>query len=212
MMDNFQLYKTSPLLGGQMKIDMVIEDRGGELFVDDFHLTPISPNIPYNKYSKDVLANYTHQSNMRDFYKEIESYFYEDCVDPELLHEWPLSTKRKNYDDTFFAGCKRAQYNIYNKQFEFLVPLWLENVNKSIEFIINIYGSQKTLISSKTVSISKNGEDKFDRYMYDYFKYIGIDSGSDEVMKVDLRNNHAYIHETFLVIFQNLYSILQWLP
>ena len=53
-MDNFQLYRTNLLLGGQMKWDLVVGNTNSELFVSDFHLTPISNNIPFAFKSEET--------------------------------------------------------------------------------------------------------------------------------------------------------------
>ena len=57
---NYQLYNTNILLGGQMKWDLVVGSNNDSLMVEDFHITPINDNIPYDKKSEDYLLNYSH--------------------------------------------------------------------------------------------------------------------------------------------------------
>lgn len=204
-MDNFHLYKTSPLLGGQLKWDLVLENAGGGLYVKDFHLTPISTRVPYNRYSYDNLINYPHQENIKRFYKEIESSFYQDYIDPQLVHDWPIVVNEneqiKPYDDTFFMGCKRGSYQLYGKEFEFLIPLWLENVNSSIAFTININNKNGKHIASQTLELNLNSvgnsfHDKFCKYLKDYFEYINIYDIKDtttDVINIDLAKKTAYV-------------------
>ena len=186
-MENFQLYSTNILLGGNMKYDLILDSNGS---VSDFHITPISDKLPYNKYSDDDLMNFPHYENIRKYYGEIQGQFYKEYIDPQLSHDWPIDDGVKVYDDTFIMGCKRAQYNIYKKQFEFFCPLWLEKINDSIEFIIGVYSESDQFISSKTIKIT--GE--FQDYIENYIKYIGLDKGDDNIMFVDFANKHAVIN------------------
>ena len=57
-MQNYQLYNTNILLGGQQKWDIVLESDGG-LYIKDFHITPVSDNIPYNRKVNENLMNYS---------------------------------------------------------------------------------------------------------------------------------------------------------
>jgi hypothetical protein len=79
-MNNYQLYHTNILLGGQMKWDLILDLSNNDLVVSDFHLTPISNNVPYNKYSKDQLLNYKHEENVSRFYKKISGHFYKEMI------------------------------------------------------------------------------------------------------------------------------------
>ena len=151
-MENLQLYSTNILLGGNMKYDLVIENKYNELVVNNFHITPISEKLPYNVNLDDIL-NYDHQNNISSYYKSIQGYFYEDFVDSQLKSYWPIVTDNaKVYDDTFYMGCKRSPYDKYKKQFEFLVPLWLEKVDRNIKLKLEIYAGL-TLVGSKYINI-----------------------------------------------------------
>ena len=142
-MKNYQLYKTNVLLSGQMKWDIVIGNSNGTLYVKDFHITPVSNYVPYNKYSDDNIINYEHRYNIKDFYQKISGYFYETPVNHYLNGDWPIIADSKHsipFDNTYLSGCSRMEYKIYNKQFEYLCPLWLEKIsnNESISFRINL--------------------------------------------------------------------------
>ena len=54
-MNNYQLYRTNVLLGGQMKWDLIIDSSQNTLYVSDFHLSPISNNTPYTYKSDEYL-------------------------------------------------------------------------------------------------------------------------------------------------------------
>lgn len=70
-MDNFQLYRTNVLLGGQLKWDLVLDSIGSNLIVKDFHLSPICGDVPYNRYSQETLINYPHQENIKKYYNSV---------------------------------------------------------------------------------------------------------------------------------------------
>ena len=67
-MENFQLFRTNILLGGQMKWDLILDSQEDVLIVSDFHLSPISLSSPYNRYSDESLLNYSHSDNIKKFY------------------------------------------------------------------------------------------------------------------------------------------------
>ena len=91
-MQNYQLYRSNVLLGGQMKYDLIVDSNGQDLIVSDFHITPISKSVNFNKYSKDSLLNYSHKENISRFYKTISGSFFNDCADPLLTGLHPLVT------------------------------------------------------------------------------------------------------------------------
>ena len=197
-MQNYQLYSTNINLGGQMKWDLILESEG-ELFIKDFHLTPISNAVPYNKYLDDYLLNYTHQENIRSFYKKIEGYFYNTCISPELKHNWPIISDKlvKTYDDTYIMGCRRCKdFNIYKKQFEFLCPIWVEKLTGDLKFNISIYTLDNKHISSKCLVFNKKNidyHDKFINYFKNYISLCELDTGNDDVINIDLSDQKAVI-------------------
>mgnify|MGYP003291653922 CR=1 FL=1 len=83
-MENFQLYRTNILLGGQMKLDLILDPVGDKLSVTDMHLSPISPHAPYPKYSDENLLNYKHQDNIKMFYKNTEGTFFDSCINQNI--------------------------------------------------------------------------------------------------------------------------------
>lgn len=191
-MTNCQLYHTNVYLGGQMKYDLVLSPHGSDLIVSDFHITPISPFIPFNKYEKENLLNYTHQENIKKFYKQISGSFHEQNINPILESLYPIQSdyNGKLYDDTYEMGCRRMSYKLYNRQFEFLCPLWIEGLseNQYLNFEFEVYLNEKdeTPISTKNVILKKysncNYHNKFVDYLNNYMTYIGIkkEEESDE--------------------------------
>lgn len=195
-MNNYQLYSTNVLLGGQMKWDIVLESDG-DLFIKDFHITPINDNVPYNKYTEDNLLNYNHQENLKSYYKKIEGYFYNIYTSPDFNHDWPIISDHyiKNYDDTYIMGCKRSKENkLYNKQFEFLCPVWIEKLTSPLHFTIKINSKNKVQIAKKTLSLdlkSKKFNDSFVNYFNNYIKYLNLDQGDGDVININLDRKTA---------------------
>ena len=180
-MANYQLYRSNVYLGGQMKYDIVLGKEGNKLIVKDFHITPISSKSPNNKYAKDYLLNYKHHENIAKFYKKNSGSFYNDFVNPSLTNPWPLKKNddperdsKLNTDSTYEMGCRRMQYyQLYNKQFEFFCPIWLENLktNERLRFKINVYNNDEMsyLIDSINIDLESHGKndfhDKFCKYL-----------------------------------------------
>lgn len=139
---NYQLYRTNIKLSGQMKWDIVLKSGGNDkLLIDDFHLTPVSDNVPYNRYVQENLMNYSHLENIKSYYHQIEGSFYESYPDPILASNEPLivdddydskiSKIKDQHDDTLECGLKRMSYSIYGNQFSYFCPIWISNYNSS---------------------------------------------------------------------------------
>ena len=65
-MENYQLYRTNVLLGGQMQYDLILNHED----ITDFHISPISDKVAYNHHIVDNLLNNSHQENIKEFYKK----------------------------------------------------------------------------------------------------------------------------------------------
>lgn len=204
-MKNYQLYKTNVLLSGQLKWDVIIGNNKGTLYVKDFHITPVSNYVPYNKYSDDDIINYEHRYNIKDFYQKISGYFYETPVNHYLNGDWPIIADSKHsipFDNTYLSGCSRMEYKIYNKQFEYLCPVWLEKINNNehISFKIDLK-SNKYKLSSKILYLNIINEsgfefhNKFVNYLNNYLKYTKIlsETGCDDIININLDKKEAYL-------------------
>lgn len=189
-MENYQLFRTNILLSGQLKWDLILDSDDEELIVKDFHLSPISPSAPQNKYVEENLLNYSHQENLKQFYKKTEGTFFDNCLDPRLKHDWVVLGDDKTiiYEDTYEAGAKNATYSLYNKPIEIFCPIWLEHVTENILFVIDICNKSGKKMVSKSVNPMKG---KFGQYLYDYIKFLGLTKGVEDVLDIDLKNKTA---------------------
>lgn len=201
-MNNFQLYRTNLQLGGQMKWDIIVNSAASKLYVSDFHLSPISNNIPYTYKSDENLLNYNHQDNVKTFYKTIEGYFYNEGLNSEFAHNWPLICKENDvlnsYSNIYDMGCRRSKnYKLYKKQFEFFCPVWIEHLYDDIKFKINIKPVDIDIIlASNSLVISKNEiteHNKFVNYFNDYVNACGLINGCDDLINVRFSDNTCMI-------------------
>ena len=193
-------------------MDVILNGVNSSLYVADFHLSPISSNIPYTYKSNETLLNNSHQDNVKAFYKTIQGHFYNEGLDPEFNHNWPIITNDINqpniYSNMYDMGCKRAKhYNIYNKQLEFFCPIWIEKLNKDseIEFKLTFKGindegkTNNATVASKVFSIKFDeitdmpAHDAFTRYMYNYINDAGLFVGSEDVFNISFKDNNAII-------------------
>lgn len=196
-MQNYQLYRSNVLLGGQMKYDLIVDSNGQDLIVSDFHITPISKSVNFNKYSKDSLLNYSHKENISRFYKTISGSFFNDCADPLLTGLHPLVTDNVMdlHNGEFEMGCRRMSYQLYGKQFGFFCPLWIEHLTEEeyLNFQFEIYSNIKssTPIVTKNLILKptdKSYHNKFVDYLREYVEYIGIKNGIEDVINIDVKN------------------------
>ena len=204
-MNNFQLYRTNVLLGGQMKMDLIVDSHKSELVVSDFHLRPISNNIIYSKQFANNLLNNLHQDNVKLFYKSIQSNFYKSGLDSKYNDTYPVLCNEDEiidaYSNIYDMGCKRIEsYKLYDKQFEFFCPLWLEKIDGDIEFKISIKPviNKNLVLASKSLNISKDKLDvlthnKFVKYFESYINDANLKNGDDTLINIEFAKNNFSI-------------------
>lgn len=193
-MDNFQLYRTNILLGGQIKWDIVIDSADNELYVSDFHLSPISDNIAYTYKSDENLISNKHQDNVKAYYNVIKGSFYNEGLDSVFNHNWPIIAKEADvvnaYSNTYDMGCRRSKhYDRYHKQFEFLCPLWLEHLNGTLKFVLSIKGSNgDTVFASNALTLDMKSlqyHNKFVKYFNSYIADAKTNAGNDNLLNIN---------------------------
>lgn len=210
-MVNYQLYHTNIALAGQLKWDIVIENTTNGLIVTNFGLSPISRNITYNPKPVNDLLNYSHTDNLIQYYKEMSSKFWDNGEDPYLKGPWPVITDTPK--DTHYGcielGCRRDRYSTYEKQFEFLVPCWLEKLGKNemgeqavLQFTLYLC-SKNQVIAAKTLELEHKAgceiHNRFVDYFLEYADKIGINGeGNDKVMHINLARHKAFVMGTDL--------------
>lgn len=190
-MNNYQLYRTNVLLGGQMKYDLILsqnDNNNHNIDIKDIHITPISNNAPYNKYIDDDVLNYNHIENIKTFYKKTSGSFYKTFINPALNNLYPLPDEYKEIKETTYEmGCRRKSNQLYDKQFEFLCPVWLEQISNfedlSFEIQIKTKPTSQNIITKKIVF-----KDKLAKYFDDYTKLLRLDDGYDWVFNINKQN------------------------
>ena len=199
-MENFQLYRTNILMGGQMKWDLILDNTNKGMIVSDLHLTPVSGNIPYTYSSDELLLNNSHEDNVKAYYRNMEGAFYSDGMSPEFNHNWPVivpaGTRAYTYNSIYDMGCRRMKYyDLYGKQFEFFCPIWLEHLTGDLSFRFSVCDvTGMNIISQRVLTLKRDGVlDGFNKYFMDYVSRCGILDGTDDVMMIDVVNNMAYM-------------------
>lgn len=204
-MNNYQLYRTNLLLGGQMKMDLIIgHDPFNQLYVSNFHLSPISDNMPYTNKPDEYIIKNTHQDNIKTYYFENKGNFYNEFLDTKYLHNWPVICNKNEvidcYSNIYDMGCKRTKYySKYNKQFEFFCPVWLEHVYDDIKFKIDVKNKKtgttiySNYLSLSTKNINNEFHTKFVSYINDYINDTGLKKGNDDIININFKNNKATI-------------------
>lgn len=203
-MENYQLYRTNVKLGGQMKMDLILTSSSSDLFISDYHITPISKNIPFRKFTNENLLNYDHRRNISVFYNQIKKYFYDECLDKKFLSPWPIivdneENVKDSHDNTYEMGCRRMNQKLYGKQFEFLCPIWIEHIkpNEYLGVKISIRSESGHELSSKIVpfklTYTNSFHDKFINYFNEYLEYVGIMGtvGNDDVISIRFNDNKS---------------------
>lgn len=201
-MNNYQLYRTNLLLSGQMKWDLILNSSDNTLYISDFHLTPISSNTPYTYKLDEQLLNNKHEDNVKAYYNANKGNFYKEYLNAEFEHNYPIINNElvNSYSNIYDMGCKRSKlFNLYNKQFEFFCPLWLEKIDNDIKFKISVKNiSTENLIAENTLSLSKDVvnnkfHNRFIEYFNNYIQNAGLKDGTDDIINISFNKNIATV-------------------
>ena len=194
----YQLAKTSPLLTGQVKMNMIMNGNK----VVDLQYTPISNYIPFN-YSNPVdVLNYTHGENIKLLYKKISNSFFKETTNPVLsvkqLHRYDTLID-DTHEGTYEMGMKRLEFQRYRKQFEFFCPIWCDNTTefKNLRFIINLTSpknfnsetNEHRIMYSKEIQFS----DKIKKYLDNIYPSMGIEEDNKELLYLNFKEMTSHI-------------------
>ena len=215
---NCQLASTNIFLGGQMQWDLVVGSAQDELYIQEFHLSPISEYLNF-QYSQDSdLLNYKHLENIKRFYKRLGKSFFRNSYNPKLDTLYPsfFNESDYTYENTYHCGTKRISYNRYKKQFSALCPVWIEDLFddngnlRDISFDINIFSPVKMIeglheviekksILKKRLYITSTPDNDVKKYDYhnkfsNYFKeYLSTINLDDNLCSIDYTSNECRI-------------------
>lgn len=169
----YQLLKTSPYLGGQVRWDIPMYyhyDNGVHVMdTPELHIVPLDDNIIFNEGNSRETLNYTHLENIKHLFGEIGDAFYSaegewsgnhwlynngDIVDP--------------YSHIYNMGARRTRFSRYDKQFSYLCPLWISEETDpkllEFEFSIKVSGEERDHIVRRVLGLS----DDICKYMAEY--------------------------------------------
>lgn len=180
----YQLLRTSPLLTGQVRHDLIV----GSDMVDRLVLAPISDSITYNENEPRQLMNYTHSSNIHYMYKLLGDNFFR-ATQNYIGNKFIYNDGRQldTHDYTYIAGMKRLRYQRYNKQYSFFCPVWIsESVDfDDIQFHIKLHGCGSNFLNiEKIVKLNKD----LVTYYNKFFEFI-----NDDLLNIKLDTNEAFI-------------------
>lgn len=186
----YQLARTSPLLSGQVKLNMILNGPK----VVDLQYVPLSKYIPFNYSLPQDTLNYTYGENVRMLYNKTKDTFFKDVHNPKLSEDSLFRSPGKYFYDThdgsYEMSMRRLEYNRYNKQFEFFCPLWCDNKEefKNIVFYLTIANNKGRRLFRKRIDTS---------YVKEHFeKFVNTTSNSEDntdLIYIDLKNCEAHI-------------------
>lgn len=192
----YQLAKTSPLITGQVKMNMIMNGNK----VVDIQYVPLSNYIPFAYNNPIDVLNYTHGENVKSLYKKISGQFFKDVQNPKLsvkqLHRYD-TLRDETRDFTYEMGMKRMEYQRYNKQFEFFCPFWCDNTKDfdNLKFVINIKNvlpnnpEKERIVFSKVIEF----DDKVKQYLKNIYPSLGLQGKNSEILYINFNEMQSHI-------------------
>ena len=207
----YQLLKTSPYLGGQVRWDipMYYHYNDGVHVVDtpELHIVPLDDNIRFNEGNSWETFNYSHLENIKHLFSEIGDAFFssegEWSGDYWLYNQGDILDP---YSHTYIMGARRTRFNRYGKQFAFLCPLWIsEETHPELfrfEISVKVSGEERDHIVRRSFKLSE----KMCEYMSDYLnksaRYVepdpsapdpGYQGVNDDLLSIKFDPDYAFI-------------------
>jgi hypothetical protein len=192
----YQLAKTSPLITGQVKINMIMNGNK----VVDIQYVPLSNYIPFAYNNPIDVLNYTHGENVKSLYKKISGQFFKDVQNPKLsvkqLHRYD-TLRDETRDFTYEMGMKRMEYQRYNKQFEFFCPFWCDDTTDfdKLKFVISIKNvlpnnpEKERIVFSKVIEF----DDKIKQYLKNIYPSLGLQGKNSEILYINFNEMQSHI-------------------
>lgn len=180
----YQLAKTSPLITGQIKLDLITDtfENDSRIYVNDLMVTPIADSI-FSEIKSSQKRN-SHLFNIRTLYKEIKGRFFQPFSNrTDLSGKYLYIGNDEPIDTTYMMGSRRSKSSRYGKSFEYLLPLYVDNPND----VIDENGNLKIRFDFVVKSTRKNNKDKelirqtivlddtIKKYLVNYFKIVDND-------------------------------------
>ena len=194
----YQLAKTSPLITGQVKLDLITDtfENDSRIYVDDIVVSPIADNIFYTIVENQ--KNNSHIHNIYMLYRQIKGNFFKPISNRyDLSGKYLYIGNDEPIDTTYMMGSRRSTSSRFGKSFEFLLPLYVDNPDD----IIDENGDFKIrfdMVVKSTRTDSKDKElirqtivldDTVKKYITEYFKNV-----DNDLMYISYKNNTASLH------------------
>lgn len=192
----YQLAKTSPLITGQVKMNMIMNGNK----VVDLQYVPLSNYISFAYNNPVDVLNYTHGENVKSLYNKIPGQFFKDVQNPKLsvkqLHRYD-TLRDETRDFTYEMGMKRMEYQRYNKQFEFFCPFWCDDTTDfdKLKFVINFKNvlpndpEKERIIFSKVIEF----DDKVKQYLKNIYPSLGLQGKNSEILYINFNEMQSHI-------------------
>lgn len=203
----YQLAKTTPYLGGQVRLDMIVHAQAdGKPVIDEVHVVPISDNIIYNEDLDWKVLNYSHEDNIRHLYSIIGDDMFRDVKRMNPTNKWLYNDKDyviDTFDHTYELGIKRMRYSRYNKQFCYFTPLWTTVPLDDLVFLFKIQSREYPNFINAGVGVHMTDEVK--KYIIDY-----LSKTNDQVMSMKFGTYEAWIDGIYVPSGTHLHKNIEY--
>ncbi|MBQ1573565.1 MAG: hypothetical protein IIZ78_20775 [Clostridiales bacterium] len=197
-----RLVKTTPYIGGQIRLDLIVNrHEDGLSYVDDIHVVPVSDNIVFNESNSWATLNYSHTDNIKHLYSIIGNDMF-TAPNKYNTYKWLYNdthSKMDTYDLTYYMGMKRMRYDRYGKQFSYFCPMWIYPqkderflLDDSMRFELDVYSlhemEENVVREFSNAIYNVRFTDKTLKYLNDYLSIL-----DDKLLNINFDQYTAYI-------------------
>jgi hypothetical protein len=203
----YQLLRTTPYLSGQVMNNLIISKTSDGITIDKLDITPLTDKISFNDADKREFLNYTHEENIKHIYREVRDEFFactQNFIGEKFIYSQDFID---THDHTYLSGLRRMRYNQYNKQFSFLIPLWIsEDIDfNKLKFNILVKKQGTDFYNIRTsVGLSEDIAEYYNEF------FSGV---NDDLINLRLDTNEAFLSglsvETGLPVVKNVSYLVE---
>jgi len=210
----YQLVRTSPYLGGQIRWDIPLDshyENGKHILrTKGLHIVPLNDDIPFREDNSWDCLKYDHSKNISNLYSQIGDAMFSSDGEYSTIHWLHQGNDLLDpYSHKYIMGARRIRYQRYGKQFAFLCPLWISEQTDPSRFYfvisVRVVGEERDHIARTIIRLGDDISNYMKKYLDKSAKYVNRDPAqytaeqepyqgvTDDLLNIKFDPDYAYI-------------------